>query len=446
MHAFDVLGDPVRRRILELLADGELSSGAITEVIRAEFGISQPAVSQHLRVLREHGFATARADGARRLYAVGADPFEEVDAWLERFSRRSGPAARRARDRARPRQAQTPAPGRRLGSPTTRRRICVSILARLSCSAVGDWSPDAPTAPARLRAAPRRGKPPRHLIDLDPAERRAAVVELGEPAFRADQLSRHVFGHFNADPASWTDVPERSRDPLATALLPALVTPVRHIEADAGATRKTLWRLHDGTLVESVLMRYRRGRRASADLGEEADEQHGSERVTICVSSQAGCGMACPFCATGQQGLTRNLSTAEIVGQVVACARRPRPRRRHRRPRSRLEHRVHGHGRAAGQLQSRGRRAAPSDRAGPGRHGAVPPGDHRVDGRPGAGDRQARRRGSGGHARGLAACAGRPAPQRPRAGQHPVERRRGDRRRLPLLRADRPPGLRSSTR
>ena len=168
--------------------------------------------------------------------------------------------------------------------------------------------------------APRRGKPPRHLLDLDPAERRAAVVELDEPAFRADQLSRHVLGRFTDDPASWTDVPERSRAPLAAALLPPLVTPVRHVEADGGATRKTLWRLHDGTLVESVLMRYRRGRRGSAELGEEADEQHGRERVTICVSSQAGCGMACPFCATGQQGLTRNLSTAEIVGQVVASA------------------------------------------------------------------------------------------------------------------------------
>jgi len=87
MHAFDVLGDPVRRRILELLAGGEQSSGAITDVIRGEFGISQPAVSQHLRVLREHGFATARADGARRLYAVGAEPFEEVDAWLDPFRR-----------------------------------------------------------------------------------------------------------------------------------------------------------------------------------------------------------------------------------------------------------------------------------------------------------------------------------------------------------------------
>jgi DNA-binding transcriptional ArsR family regulator len=85
MHAFDVLGDPVRRRILELLADGEQAAGAVTATIRAEFGISQPAVSQHLRVLREHGFALVRADGARRLYAVAPERLQEVDLWLERF-------------------------------------------------------------------------------------------------------------------------------------------------------------------------------------------------------------------------------------------------------------------------------------------------------------------------------------------------------------------------
>ena len=87
MHAFDVLGDPIRRRILELLADGEQSSGAVTEVIRAEFGISQPAVSQHLRVLRDNGFATVRVDGARRLYAVDDAALREADAWLGRFRR-----------------------------------------------------------------------------------------------------------------------------------------------------------------------------------------------------------------------------------------------------------------------------------------------------------------------------------------------------------------------
>ncbi|MGW4032414.1 ArsR/SmtB family transcription factor [Streptomyces sp. NPDC004838] len=85
MHAFDVLGDPVRRRILELLAEGEQPSGAVSAVIQREFGISQPAVSQHLRVLRESGFASVRAEGARRLYAVDAEPLREVDRWLERF-------------------------------------------------------------------------------------------------------------------------------------------------------------------------------------------------------------------------------------------------------------------------------------------------------------------------------------------------------------------------
>ncbi|BBY27225.1 ArsR/SmtB family transcription factor [Mycolicibacterium sediminis] len=85
MHAFAILGDPVRRRIIELLVDGEQSSGAITDVIRAEFALSQPAVSQHLRVLRENGFALVRADGARRYYAVAPTPLSEIDVWLDRF-------------------------------------------------------------------------------------------------------------------------------------------------------------------------------------------------------------------------------------------------------------------------------------------------------------------------------------------------------------------------
>ena len=85
MHAFDVLGDPVRRRILELLANGEHTSGAITETIRSEFGITQPAVSQHLRVLRESGFAKVRPEGTRRLYAVDPEPLRDVDAWLDHF-------------------------------------------------------------------------------------------------------------------------------------------------------------------------------------------------------------------------------------------------------------------------------------------------------------------------------------------------------------------------
>jgi 23S rRNA (adenine2503-C2)-methyltransferase len=149
---------------------------------------------------------------------------------------------------------------------------------------------------------PRRGKPPTHLADLDAAGRRAAVAGLGLPGFRADQLSRHYFGRLESDPSAMTDLPRGLRDRLGAALLPPLLTEVRTLQADAGTTRKTLWRLHDGALVESVLMRY-------------------PDRVTVCVSSQAGCGMACPFCATGQGGLTRNLSAAEIVDQVVAGAR-----------------------------------------------------------------------------------------------------------------------------
>lgn len=91
MEAFDVLGDPVRRRILELLADGEASSGEVTATIRAEFGISQPAVSQHLKVLRDNGFARVRADGARRLYVVEPAAMREVDEWLDRFRRAWAP-------------------------------------------------------------------------------------------------------------------------------------------------------------------------------------------------------------------------------------------------------------------------------------------------------------------------------------------------------------------
>jgi DNA-binding transcriptional ArsR family regulator len=87
MHAFDVLGDPVRRRVLELLADGERSAGAITEVVRDEFGISQPAVSQHLGVLRTSGFVHVRVDGPRRLYSLDPTPLQAVDAWLDRFRR-----------------------------------------------------------------------------------------------------------------------------------------------------------------------------------------------------------------------------------------------------------------------------------------------------------------------------------------------------------------------
>ncbi|MGR0319025.1 ArsR/SmtB family transcription factor [Agromyces sp. ZXT2-3] len=87
MHAFDVLGDPVRRRILDLLADGERPAGAVVDVVAAEFGITQPAVSRHLRILREHGFASVRAEGARRIYALEPTGLDEASAALERYRR-----------------------------------------------------------------------------------------------------------------------------------------------------------------------------------------------------------------------------------------------------------------------------------------------------------------------------------------------------------------------
>ena len=166
-------------------------------------------------------------------------------------------------------------------------------------------------APVRPAASPAggRGRPPRHLADLPLAERRAVVAGLGQPPFRASQLSRHFFGRYTDRPEEMSDLPLAARDPLTQALLPRLLTPERELACDGGTTRKTLWRTFDGALVESVLMRY-------------------PDRVTMCVSSQAGCGMACPFCATGQAGLTRNLSTAEIVAQVVAGARLLAGRRR----------------------------------------------------------------------------------------------------------------------
>lgn len=150
-------------------------------------------------------------------------------------------------------------------------------------------------------SVPRRGKPPRHLADLSLPERVEALDELGFPGYRAKQLSTHYFSHLTRDPEVMTDLPAQMRDGVVDELLPELLTEVKRMEADEGATVKTLWNLFDNVKVESVLMGY-------------------ADRVTLCISSQAGCGMACPFCATGQMGLTRNLSTAEIIDQVRQAA------------------------------------------------------------------------------------------------------------------------------
>ncbi|MDX2376441.1 23S rRNA (adenine(2503)-C(2))-methyltransferase RlmN [Microbacterium sp. LRZ72] len=162
------------------------------------------------------------------------------------------------------------------------------------------WSQkkDAEGRPLLQFASPKRGKPPVHLADLTPAQRVEKATELGLPGFRAKQVAAHYFTHFTSDPARMTDLPAAQRDELVAGLLPPLLTEVRRLQTDDGDTIKFLWRLHDGALVESVLMRY-------------------PGRITLCVSSQAGCGMNCPFCATGQAGLTRNMSAAEIIDQIV---------------------------------------------------------------------------------------------------------------------------------
>jgi 23S rRNA (adenine2503-C2)-methyltransferase len=147
-------------------------------------------------------------------------------------------------------------------------------------------------------AEPKRKQPPVHLADLSVEQRVEKAKELGLPGFRAKQLATHYFTHYTSNPADMSDLPAAGREELVAGLLPTLLTPIRKLQTDKGDTIKFLWRLFDGALVESVLMRY-------------------PGRITLCVSSQAGCGMNCPFCATGQAGLTRNMSAAEIVDQVV---------------------------------------------------------------------------------------------------------------------------------
>jgi len=149
--------------------------------------------------------------------------------------------------------------------------------------------------------APKVPKPPKHLADLDADGRRQLALDLSLPAFRIEQIAHHYFDRFTSNPEDMTDLPAGQRQAWVDAVVPQLLEPVRTITCDNETTAKQLWRLHDGVLVESVVMRY-------------------PDRATVCISSQAGCGMNCPFCATGQAGLTRNLSTAEIVDQVVAAA------------------------------------------------------------------------------------------------------------------------------
>ncbi|MEN9956328.1 MAG: hypothetical protein RLY34_1135 [Actinomycetota bacterium] len=152
--------------------------------------------------------------------------------------------------------------------------------------------------PLLMFAEAKRGKPPIHLVDLTAEERAERLTEAGVQAFRAKQIANHYFTHYTSNPDEMTDLPAAGREELVKSLLPPLLTEVKRLQTDNGDTIKFLWRLFDGALVESVLMRY-------------------TGRITLCISSQAGCGMNCPFCATGQAGLTRNMSAGEIIEQIV---------------------------------------------------------------------------------------------------------------------------------
>ncbi|MFR0569450.1 23S rRNA (adenine(2503)-C(2))-methyltransferase RlmN [Bifidobacterium apri] len=151
----------------------------------------------------------------------------------------------------------------------------------------------------------RRGKPPIHLVDMNAAEREQAAKAIGMPKFRVKQLANHYFAHYDTDVASFTDFPSKLSATAQEEFFPELIHEVTHQSADDGTTIKTLWRLFDGAMIESVLMRY-------------------PSRTTLCISSQVGCGMGCPFCATGQLGLTRNMSTGEILEQVRIAAKTAR--------------------------------------------------------------------------------------------------------------------------
>ena len=261
------------------------------------------------------------------------------------------------------------------------------------------------------------------FADLDEAGRADAVAELGLPTFRGKQLANQYYGRLIADPHQMTDLPAAVREQVADALFPRLLDAVAEIECDAGETRKMLWRAVDGTTFESVLMRY-------------------PQRNTVCISSQAGCGMACPFCATGQGGLKRNLSTAEILEQVRAAA---------------VELRDRDHGRLSNIVfMGMGEPLANYNRvlAAVRRIIAPPPNGFGISARsvtvstvglapcdPQAGRRTARR-----HARAVTARSRRRAARHPGAGQQPLEGVRSPRCRTVLRRRDRAGGCRSSTR
>ena len=242
-----------------------------------------------------------------------------------------------------------------------------------------------------------------------------------------------MFEGLDLDPSGWTDLPAADRDRIAEAFLPRLMTDVRPLSCDGGTTLKTLWRLHDGSLVESVLMRYGvPGIRSSGS---------GRNRATLCISSQAGCGMACPFCATGQGGLQRNLSAAEIIAQVLAGARTLADGEIPGGP-GRINNIVFmGMGEPMANYKAIMGTIRTLTASGPARVGHQCARHHRLDRRPGAPDRRPGGRRDSGHTGRQPARARRRVARRVVPDQHPLERGRTGRGGLALLRRDQAPGL-----
>ena len=265
-------------------------------------------------------------------------------------------------------------------------------------------------------------RPPRHLADLDPADRRQAAAELGGPPFRADQLARHYFARLTDDPAEMTDLPAAAREELAGALLPRLLSAERELSCDDGTTRKTLWRAFDGAL-------HRVGADALPGPGHHVRVVAGRLRDGLPVLRHRP-GRA------DQEPVRRRDRRPGGGGRPGGG-----PGRDARRPGPGVQHRVHGHGRAAGQLRQRAAGGAPDHRPGPRRAGHLAAVGHRVHRRPGARHRPAGRGRAGGPARGIAARAGRRAARRAGAGEPALEGGRGARRGVGLRRRHRPPGI-----
>ncbi|HEY3475621.1 MAG TPA: 23S rRNA (adenine(2503)-C(2))-methyltransferase RlmN, partial [Anaerolineales bacterium] len=146
------------------------------------------------------------------------------------------------------------------------------------------------------------------IYDLDLQEITGLLKEWKEPAYRAKQIWQGLYQHFYNSPDEFTNLPKSLRIKMA----PLFVSPIKpklYLDSSDGQTRKTLFELHDGQVIEAVLMRY------------DPETFTGRGRRTLCISTQAGCAMGCVFCATGQMGFKRHLSSGEIIAQVMYYAR-----------------------------------------------------------------------------------------------------------------------------